>query len=394
MQQAIRRATLTVAALLLAACAAPASRPSAPSAASPPAAATGGSEAPGTWGPVAAPASANATTGPSPATPLNPRQRVRVISIGLAGQAPTYIAVERGYFEQLGLDVELVTMATINEVVALLSSDQLDVGFTSIAAGIFNAVARDVGIRMVADHGSNIVGRATPSLAVRADLLAERPWTGYQDLKGMKIALLVTGSLTEYYLERMLQRGGLSLGDVEIVAPLPLPDMAVGFANKAIDAAIYNEPWATQQEQAGVIKKVIYTDDVDPNGHIAAVLFSETFARNTAAARNYMVGYLRGVRDYWDAYDGRQDFQIVVDVMKKHTPLKDESLIRKIPPTGQQTDGHLDAANLAIYQDWFAERGLVPQKIDVRKAIDSSFVEYANSVLGPYQPVANPRRPN
>ena len=41
--------------------------------------------------------------------------------------------------------------------------------------------------------------------------------------------------------------------------------------------------------------------------------------------------------------------------------------------------------------DWFAERGLVPQKADILKAYDPSFADYANAVLGPYQPVANPR---
>ena len=40
-----------------------------------------------------------------------------------------------------------------------------------------------------------------------------------------------------------------------------------------------------------------------------------------------------------------------------------------------------------------AERGWVPQKADVRTAYDPSFAEYANSVLGPYEPVANPQRP-
>jgi NitT/TauT family transport system substrate-binding protein len=155
-----------------------------------------------------------------------------------------------------------------------------------------------------------------------------------------------------------------------------------------------NEPWATQQEQAGLIKKVVYTDDVDPDGHVAGLLYGETFARNTAAARNYMVGYLRGVRAYWDAYDGRHDFQIVVDVQKKYTPLKDEALIRKIPPTGQDPAGRLDPVKLAHYQDWFVEKGLVAQPIDVTKGLDMSFVEDANRVLGPYEPVAQPRRPS
>ena len=356
--------------------------------------------------PGVAPASTSAPATPAPpavapttapaaaqAVPLNPRQTVRVVSIGLAGQAPTYLAIEQGYLAELGLDVEIVNLAGTNDVVTLLSSDQLDVGFGAIAPSFYNAVARGVGIRMVADHGSTIPGRSTPSLAVRADILEQHPWSGYQDLKGKKVAVQQAGTLTEYYLELMLKRAGLQPSDVGMVA-LPFPDMAVAFANKGIDAGVDNEPWATQQEQLGLIKKVVYTDDVDPGGHVAGLLYGETFARNTQAARNYMVGYLRGVRDYWDAYDGRKDFQIVVDALKKYTQLKDEDLIRKIPPTGQDPSGRMDPAKLAHYQDWFVEKGLIPQRIDVTRGLDLSFVEYANSVLGPYQPVAQPRRPS
>jgi NitT/TauT family transport system substrate-binding protein len=327
------------------------------------------------------------------AEPLNPPQRVRLANVGLAAQAPTFLALEQGYFRELGIEIEIVNMNSTSEIVALLSSDQLDVGFGAIAPQFFNAVARGVGIRLVADHGSNLPGRSTPSLTIRSDLLEQHPWTGYSDLRGMKVAVQQLGSLTEYYLELMLKRGGLTRDDVEIVA-LPFPDMNLALANKAIDAAINNEPWATQLEQAGVLRKVVYTDDVDPGGHVAGILYSETFARNTPAARNWMVAYLRGIRDYWDAYDGRLDFQRVVDVLQKYTPLKDEALIRKIPPTGQNPAGYLDPARLAAYQEWFIERGLVTRRADIDQALDQSFLDYANAVLGPYEPVEHPRRPS
>jgi len=275
----------------------------------------------------------------------------------------------------------------------MLTSDQLDVGALTINPGAYNLVARGVGIRLVGDRGSTIPGRSTPSLAIRTGILERKPWSGYQDLRGLRIATVETLGISDFQIERMLQRGGLQPSDIEIVSPLLFPDMAVAFANEGIDAAMYNEPWATQQEQQGIVKKVVYADDVDPNGHVATLVYGETFARNTPAARNYMVGWLRGVRDYWDGYDGRKDFQPVLDVIQKYTALKDEALIRKVPPTGQSPVGYLDVATLERYQDWLAERGAIPHKADIEKAYDPSFAEYANSVLGPYQPVENPRRP-
>jgi ABC-type nitrate/sulfonate/bicarbonate transport system substrate-binding protein len=316
--------------ILVAACAGPpAGSGAAPAARSgEPAAASGSGPTSGT--PAAPPSASGATasatsqapgsaSGSVPAPrPLDPPQTVRIANVGLAAQGPTYLAIEHGYFAELGLIPEVVFMNSTTEIVALLSNDQLDVGFGAISPAFFNAAARGVDVRMVADHGSNLPGRSTVSLAVRNDLLERKPWSGYGDLRGMKIAVQQIGTQTEYYLEKMLQRGGLQREDVELIA-LPFPDMALAFANKAIDAGIFNEPWATQQEQQGIITKVTYADDVDPGGHVAGVLFSEKFARNTAAARNYSLALLRGVRDYWDAYDGRGDFQPVVDALRKYT---------------------------------------------------------------------------
>ena len=275
--------------------------------------------------------------------------------------------------------------------IALLSGGQIDVATAAISAAVFNAAARGVAIRMVADHGSYIPGRTTAGLVVRADLVEQQPWRGYQDLKGMKVAVQQPGSLLEYDLELMLRRGGLQRDDIEVVV-LSFADIATAFVNHAIDAATYNEPFATQLEQQGVIKKIAYTDDVEPYGIIAGLMFGEPLANDTNAARNFMVGYLRGVRRYWDAYDGRADFQPVIDVLQKYTPLKDAALIRKIPPTGQNPAGYLDSDRLALYQDWFAERGLVTQKADLARALDHSFVDYANAVLGPYEPTLQPLR--
>jgi NitT/TauT family transport system substrate-binding protein len=390
-------ATLLIA-LLGSACAAAGGRPSAPAAApaAPAASAPGAPSgsaggAPASAAPAAvqpaAPASAAAK-----AVPLPQPITVRFANAGIAAQTPTFLGIEQGYFQELGINFEVHEITNTNDMVPLLSGDQLDVGHQAVSPALFNAAARGVGVRMVADHGGNIPGRTTPSLAVRTDLLERQPWTGYQNLKGYKIAVSGLGTLSQYQIELMLQRGGLGPNDVEIV-PLPFPDMAVAFGNKAIDAAIFNEPWATQQEEAGVIKKVLYTDDVDQNGNVSGVMFSETFARNTPAARNYIVAYLRGVRDYWDAYDGRRDFQIIVDAQKKFTTNKDERLIRKVPPTGMKPDGYLNLEKMAVYQDWFLANGLVTQKVDLGQVVDHSFLDYANSILGPYQPVENPRRP-
>jgi NitT/TauT family transport system substrate-binding protein len=399
MRSARRGVATLLAAYLVVACS-PAPAPARAPAAPPPAAAAPTSGDPPAAASVVAPASAASPGQPAgsaggtiSATPLDPPQKVRVDSQGLGAEVPVFLAIEQGYFRELGLEVELVPMAGSAENLALLNSGQLDVGVLPVTPGLFNAVSRGVAVRAVADRGSSMPGRTTSNLSIRADLLERKPWSGYQDLRGMRIAIVQFGSMNEYNLEAMLRRGGVQREEVEVI-PLTFPDMALAFANRSIDAGMNNEPWATQQEQLGLIKKVAYADDAAPGMHVALVVYGESFAQNTAAARNYMIAWLRGVRDYWDAYDGRGDFQRVVDALHKYTPLKDEALIRKVPPTGMNPAGYLDPERLAALQDWFVERGLVTQRAEVEKVYDRAFADYANAVLGPYQPVESPRRPN
>jgi NitT/TauT family transport system substrate-binding protein len=315
---------------------------------------------------------------------LDPPQTVRFSYTQIAAEAPIILAIEHGYFTELGINAELVPMTNAAETMPMLTVGQLDVGSQAISPAFFNAVARQVGIRMVGDRGSNLAGHSTVSLAVRQDLLDRQPWRGFGDLKGMRMTSTST-DIQLYYLERFLQLGGLTWDDVELGSPLSFPDQAVAYANKALDASMFNEPWATQLEEQGLIKKVAYAGEAAPGWHTSGILFGEPFAQKTQLARNAMVGWLLGVRHYWDAYAGKRDFKDVVDVLQKYTPVKDEALIRKIPQTAQNPNGALDPAKIEASQEWFVGRGLVTERADLAKALDPSFVDYAVGVLGTYE---------
>jgi ABC-type nitrate/sulfonate/bicarbonate transport system substrate-binding protein len=357
-----------------------------------PSTAAGAAGAPQAAASAAAPSAAEASTR-TVAPQLDPPQTVRFSYTQIAAETPVYLAIEHGYFKELGINAELIPMTNATETMPMLTADQLDFGSQAVSPAFFNAVARGVGIRMVGDRGSNIGGKSTVSLAIRKDIVDGLPWTGFSNLKGLKIAVSGPG-IELYYLERFLQLGGLGWDDIDVASPFSFPDMAAGLTNKALDGAMFNEPLATQLEQSGTIQKVSYADTAAPGWHTSGILFGEPFAERTPVARNAMVGWLRGVRHYWDAYDGRRDFQDIVDALVKYTPVKDEALIRKVPPTGQNPDGYLDPQKIATMQDWYIGRGMVSQRTDLSKAFDMSFVDYAMSVLGPYEPVANPRRPN
>src|SRR4051812_11572073 len=121
---------ILAAALVLIACG-----PTAPAVAPPPASApSAASGAPTTATPTAAQAAPlpTAGTGAVIPVPLNPPRVVRIANSGLAAQAPTFLAIEAGYFAELGLAPEVVNLPGTADSIALLSGGQIDVATAAI----------------------------------------------------------------------------------------------------------------------------------------------------------------------------------------------------------------------------------------------------------------------
>jgi hypothetical protein len=76
------------------------------------------------------------------------------------------------------------------------------------------------------------------------------------------------------------------------------------------------------------------------------------------------------------------------------TQQEQQGIGRKVSSTGQDPGSYLGPARLAVYQDWFADRGRVSRKVDVHQAPEQSFVDYANTVLGAYRPADHRRIPD
>src|SRR4051794_30810376 len=80
---------------------------------------------------------------------------------------------------------------------------------------LFNAMARGVDVKLLASATVNRPADRPAPFMVRADLIGSGQYAPPADLKGLTIAVPATSS--EFYVERMLSQGGLTLGDVNRV---------------------------------------------------------------------------------------------------------------------------------------------------------------------------------
>ena len=198
--------------------------------------------------PTKAPAAVAATPTPAPpkptAAPPTPTPKpatVRFGSPGAISDAGIYIGIEKGYFKEQGVDVQVLPFQSGPLMIAPLAAGELEVAGGTISTGLLNAIERGVALKIVAGKGSNVKGFDFSRFTVRKDLIDSGQVKEVKDLKGKKVAVASARSGAEAIVSYLLKQGGLTIKDVELVA-MTYADMLAAFSNKAIDAAIQVEP--------------------------------------------------------------------------------------------------------------------------------------------------------
>jgi NitT/TauT family transport system substrate-binding protein len=369
--------------LLLAAC----SPPAAPSSAPKPPAEPARAASPGT-SQASAPASAPAAAPAAAAVPSKPAQAVTV-RVGLLptnlGNAGFLIAAARGYFAEQGITAETQNFDGGTRMVPPLAQGELEVGMGGLGAALYNAITRDIPMKIVADNGSTPPGFGWQGLAVRKEL-ADAGLRSLADLKGKNIGLSSLASSGEVTYFKILEKTGLSEQDLTIEL-LAFPDQVVALGNGRLDSSLLIEPLLTTALDNGSAVVLAGVDEINPGQQLAGVMYSARFIQQSPdAARAFMVGYVKGVRDYLDAVGPRKkDQDQVLGVLANAGLVRDPALLPKLRPVGFDPDGRVNAKSLDEDQDIYLRQGHQNERINMAQVIDNTFVDQAVRVLGPYQ---------
>ncbi|MBE6021630.1 MAG: ABC transporter substrate-binding protein [Cellulosilyticum sp.] len=164
--------------------------------------------------------------------------------------APQYIAIEAGFFEEEGIDVDLLLTQGADKTMAALLSGEAQVGFMGPEASIYvyNQGSRDYAInfaQVTKRDGTFLVSRE----AIKDFTL--------DDLKGKEIIGGRKGGMPEMTLEYVLKQNGLTLGEnvakgeTFVRTDIQFAAMGGAFVGGEGDFVTLFEPTATQIEAQG-----------------------------------------------------------------------------------------------------------------------------------------------
>jgi NitT/TauT family transport system substrate-binding protein len=305
--------------------------------------------------------------------------KARVGVLRLSSSAPVFIAEDKGYFKDAGLDVELKFFDAAQPIAVATASGDVDFGITAFTAGLYNlagkGVLKVIGGMSREKAGFPLIGYFASNNAYAAGLKTPK------DLAGKRIAVTQVGSSFHYSLGLLADKYGFKLSDVKVLPLQSLSNAAAALKGETVDAALLPVSTARKLMDDNGAKLLGWVGDETP-WQLGAVFASSKALANKALVTKLLGALERADREYHDVIltavkDGNapidEKTKPLLEIIAKYTNLPVEQVVGNcayIDP-----DGKLDARNVANQISWLQGQGFVDKGFDADAIIAKDFVK-------------------
>jgi NitT/TauT family transport system substrate-binding protein len=200
------------------------------------------------------------------------------------GYAPLWIASEKGFFKELGLDLTIHVFGTNSEGLSTFQAGKID-GWASVTSEnvLLAANGKDYRVVMVADQSAGADG-----------ILARNSVTHIQDFKDREIAV-EQGAISHFFLLEVLKESGLSEQDVKLINTAP-DVAATSYQTGKVDIAVSYSPFLEKAAAGQKDGRIIYDSSQIPGKITDQYIFDAKFVKaNPEAIAAFVKGVFRGL---------------------------------------------------------------------------------------------------
>jgi NitT/TauT family transport system substrate-binding protein len=312
--------------------------------------------------------------------------KVSVAILYLTADIGLFLALDRGYFTEQSLELDLTRITTSADAIPLLGTSKLDVGSGGASPGLFNALRRGLPVEIVTDKWSVLPpGDGLGQLLVRRDLFESGAANQVAGLKGKRIAVNSIQTTSLNYVLRGIATAGLKRDDITLVE-MPFSQFPAAFEKKAIDAGMVYAPLIdTLVNKLKLAQALPAADEYKTSlgDSLNIMMFSPEFAK-TDAAKRFMIAHAKGQRDYQRAVESKADMTPICTAMNKY--------VNTMPAdcggygfSSVDPNGGVNVDCLERYQREWIEWGIMKEPADIRSHVNLDFSRNAVAVLGPFK---------
>jgi len=291
------------------------------------------------------------------------------LSNGWWGHVPVMVAVDKGFFKELGIDVEVKAIASSADRVRAVTS----------GAVAFSNLGRIAVISEMANDNKTFYFFANIDDSPGNEGCWARPgFASFKDLKGKKVAANTSAQIT---MNGLLENEGMAEKDVQFVN-LPGGEMAGAITRGDVDAACVWEPLFTNVKNAAPGGKLLGTDSDTPNfkkfGTMASpdimIISRKLVDENPELAKKIATAIFKGVKYTNENPDDtaktvahyfRADPQVILAAMKQ---------FKYFGADDWQNHMKLHTGQMEFLSKWLVDNGKIAKMPDVKAWENLSFI--------------------
>jgi putative hydroxymethylpyrimidine transport system substrate-binding protein len=290
-----------------------------------------------------------------------------------ANHAGLYVARDRGYFTDAGLDVEIFTPADPTTVLQTVGAGRDTFGIT-YQNDVLQARTQDVPVVSIAA----LVQHPLNCLMVLADSPIQTP----KDLAGKTVAIAGVPS-DEAFLDTMLRADGVSIDDVDVVnvGYDLMPAVLSGRADAVIGVYWTHETILAARQGSPVRYLRVEDWGVPDYYELVLVTGEDVLAGQEETVRALLGAMQRGYVDAMADLDGALDL-LLAESPDLEREVEREGLDLLAPvwtDDGAVAFGTQTSERWASYADWAREHGLLAGGVDERAAFRGDLLPAASA---------------
>ena len=310
---------------------------------------------------------------------LSQNKKIVVGALRFTSHSGSFIAVERAYFAQAGLDVELRFFQAAQPMAVAIASGDVDYAVTAISGGLISLADKGA-IKVIGGALSEEPGIDGQKI-LASDAAFQAGLTSPAGLGGKKFGMSTAGSSFHYMGSKVAQAEGVEMSFV----PLQKVGAIIGALKSGqIDAWSIVPHIAKPLAGSGAVHIIGNVSDYLPNYQVTTVF---TSANNADGERDqtsaFLNGFGKGVSDYnsamIDKAGGDDGVNEMVDLIHKYVYTdrpREKAAPSIINGTMRLNEGsRLNVASVQDQLNWFQSEGLVDAGITLDTFVDPSYVE-------------------
>jgi NitT/TauT family transport system substrate-binding protein len=281
---------------------------------------------------------------------------IKVGAIAGASSASLYIAEDKGYFKQEGLNVQIKTTSSGAAALTSMEGGGLDITLANDVSGI-QAKIKGIPIKLVFD------GPLCSPRTFVISALPNSPIKKLADLKGKKIGISSLKDGISATLKASLAAVNVKASDVTFSA-VPYADSEQALKSGSVDATVTSEPYTTEAAEALGARPVA---DIFPAGSAeanipnAGYFSTDKFVQSNPKT---LAAFQRAMAKAAAATTNRQTVEAAIH---KHQAKVPQSVLDVMALPAFSTD--LDPTRIQRVADLMQEAGYISKHFDVRQIL-------------------------